>query len=167
MPLWVKGQVIGVWSLGNCQVEAYNSDSTTTAQGLADQLALAIDNTYLTEQAYQEIETRKQVQAALEVERASLTQRVMDRTADLERANLELAQAFRSKDEFLINMSYELRTPLNAILGMAEILQEEVYGPLSQKQEKSVDTIKKSGEHLLALLNDILDFSKIEAGQVK
>ena len=54
-------------------------------------------------------------------------------------------------------MSHELRTPLNAILGMSEAMQEEIFGPLNQKQHQSVQTIEKSGTHLLALINDILD----------
>ncbi len=71
------------------------------------------------------------------------------------------------KDEFLANMSHELRTPLNAILGMSEALQEEVFGPLNQKQHQSVQTIEKSGTHLLALINDILDVAKIESGKIE
>ncbi|MCP2730191.1 PAS domain S-box protein [Limnofasciculus baicalensis] len=82
-------------------------------------------------------------------------------------ANAELARATRLKDEFLTSMSHELRTPLNAILGLAEALQEEVYGELTQKQRKSMITIENSGKHLLALINDILDLSKIESGKME
>ncbi|HBE17453.1 MAG TPA: hypothetical protein DEG17_12755 [Cyanobacteria bacterium UBA11149] len=82
-------------------------------------------------------------------------------------ANAELARATRLKDEFLTSMSHELRTPLNAILGLAEALQEEVYGGLTQKQHKSLGTIEQSGKHLLALINDILDLSKIESGKME
>ncbi len=82
-------------------------------------------------------------------------------------ANAELARATRLKDEFLTSMSHELRTPLNAILGLAEALQEEVYGELTEKQRKSMITIENSGKHLLSLINDILDLSKIESGKME
>jgi len=114
-----------------------------------------------------DITERKRVEAALEEERASLTRRVTERTAELSAANAELARAARLKDEFLASMSHELRTPLNAILGLSEALQEEVYGPLSEKQFKSLHRIEESGRHLLALINDILDVSKIEAGKLE
>ena len=82
-------------------------------------------------------------------------------------ANVELARASKLKDEFLANMSHELRTPLNAILGLSETLLEQISGPLTPKQIKSVTTISTSGQHLLALINDILDLSKIEAGKLE
>jgi PAS domain S-box-containing protein len=85
----------------------------------------------------------------------------------LERSNAELTRATRLKDEFLANMSHELRTPLNAILGMSESLQEEVYGTINDRQQKSIDTISRSGHHLLALINDILEISKIAADQLE
>ncbi|MFM7407380.1 MAG: PAS domain S-box protein [Cuspidothrix sp.] len=85
----------------------------------------------------------------------------------LQRINEELIKATRLKDEFLANMSHELRTPLNAILGMTEILQEEIFGDLNDRQLQSLQTIEKSSNHLLELINDILDVAKIEAGQIK
>ncbi|NTW97760.1 MAG: response regulator, partial [Oscillochloris sp.] len=99
-------------------------------------------------------------------ERAQLARRVEERTADLIAANAELARASRLKDEFLANMSHELRTPLNTILGRAEILREQIYGPMTDQQQHAVSSIDESGRHLLALINDILDLSKIEAGKL-
>ena len=81
--------------------------------------------------------------------------------------NAELEHAARLKDEFLANMSHELRTPLSAILIIGESLQEQVYGPLTDKQQKALRDVVESGQHLLALINDILDLSKIEAGKVE
>jgi PAS domain S-box-containing protein len=110
---------------------------------------------------------RIQALDALEQERACLAQRVEERTSELTIANMKLARAARLKDEFLANMSHELRTPLNAILGISEVLQDEVYGPINKQQAKSIRTIEDSGRHLLSLINDILDLAKMEAGQVK
>ncbi|MEA5489194.1 MULTISPECIES: PAS domain S-box protein [Pseudanabaena] len=78
--------------------------------------------------------------------------------------NKELERVTRLKDEFLATMSHELRTPLNAILGISEGLLEQVFGELNQRQQNSLKTIQKSGQHLLELINDILDVAKIEAG---
>ncbi len=86
--------------------------------------------------------------------------------AVLQQTNQELARATRMKDEFLANMSHELRTPLNAILGMAEGLQDDIFGPLKDRQRKALKTIEDSGSHLLELINDILDLAKIEAGKM-
>jgi PAS domain S-box-containing protein len=75
--------------------------------------------------------------------------------------------ANRTKSEFLANMSHELRTPLNSIIGFADLLYEQAYGELSEKQLKSVGNISRSGRHLLNLINDILDLSKVEAGKLE
>jgi len=84
----------------------------------------------------------------------------------MRQANLEMEQALRMKDEFLANMSHELRTPLNAVLGLSESLLEEVVGPINQRQEKYIQTIRESGKHLLELINEILDLAKIESGKI-
>ncbi|MBD2438324.1 response regulator [Nostoc sp. FACHB-110] len=82
-------------------------------------------------------------------------------------ANAELARAARLKDEFLATMSHELRTPLNSILGLCEVLLEDIFGILNERQRRYLQIIEKSGQHLLALISDILDLSKIESGEVK
>jgi len=113
-----------------------------------------------------DIAERKRMQADLADERNQLALRVEERTAELIKANANLARALRVKDEFLANMSHELRTPLNAILGLSESLGEQIAGPLNEKQSKYINTISESGHHLLSLINDILDLAKIEAGQI-
>jgi PAS domain S-box-containing protein len=104
-------------------------------------------------------------QEALAMQKDTLARQVEEQTRDLKLANLKLARAARLKDEFLANMSHELRTPLNAILGQSEVLQEEIYGPLTERQQSTVRSIEESGKHLLELINDILDLSKIESGK--
>lgn len=81
------------------------------------------------------------------------------------RAKEQADAANRTKSLFLANMSHEIRTPMNAILGHSQIMKRD--NTLTQKQQKSIESIIKGGEHLLALINDILDMSKIEAGEVK
>lgn len=81
-------------------------------------------------------------------------------------AMLKSDLANRSKTEFLANMSHELRTPLNAIIGFSEIIRDEVFGKLQQRQywEYAKD-IHESGKHLLSIINTILDVAKIETGE--
>lgn len=83
----------------------------------------------------------------------------------LRAAKEEAEAADRAKSIFLANMSHELRTPLNAILGVAEVMGEGLYGPITDQQSRSLHTMTESGEHLLALINDVLDMTAISTGQ--
>ena len=86
---------------------------------------------------------------------------------ELEELTTELKRTARVKSEFLANMSHELRTPLNSINGFSEVLYDETFGPLNEKQKKYVNNVLTSGKHLLLLINQILDMAKVEAGKMK
>jgi signal transduction histidine kinase len=77
-----------------------------------------------------------------------------------------LEAADRLKSEFIANVSYELRTPLNAIVGFAEILNNQYFGALNDRQGEYVRGIIQASNRLLALINDILDLAMIEAGRM-
>ena len=87
-------------------------------------------------------------------------------TRDLAAARDQAEQANKAKSEFLSSMSHELRTPLNAILGFAQLLGKGRRDPLSEKQQRQVNQIEKSGQHLLSLINEVLDLAKIESGHM-
>ena len=114
---------------------------------LGVQLAIAIQQSTLFEQAQTEIADRKQAEAALQLAKEAA-----------ESAN-------RAKSEFLANMSHELRTPLNGILGYIQLLKPDKN--LTAEQQESLNSIHQCGNHLLMLINDVLDLAKIEASKIE
>ncbi len=82
---------------------------------------------------------------------------------ELGRAKKAAEAANRAKSTFLANMSHEIRTPMNAILGFSQLLRRDPEA--TPRQIQQIETINRSGEHLLALINDILDMAKAEAGR--
>ncbi|MBD2213841.1 GAF domain-containing protein [Nostoc linckia FACHB-104] len=154
---WAKNKLWGILVVHACQERrVWKNSEAQILQQIANQLAIAIQQASLFEQLQQELTERQQAEAKL-----------TEINQQLAFSNEELARATRLKDEFLANMSHELRTPLNAILGMTEGLQDEVFGSINQQQLKALETIERSGSHLLELINDILDVAKIEAGQIQ
>ncbi|MCK6449684.1 MAG: ATP-binding protein [Alphaproteobacteria bacterium] len=85
----------------------------------------------------------------------------------LRERNMALEAADRLKTEFIANVSYELRTPLNAIIGFTEILANEFFGPLNDRQKEYTRSILASSHGLRTLINDILDLATIEAGYME
>ncbi len=131
-------------------------------------------------------------QQELQTINQTLETRVQERTAELVVAKEAAEASNQAKSRFLATMSHELRTPLNAILGYTQLLQEQeidnaydthnhtdsdalptnsaLRGKTTDvqqinQQQRALQIIHQSGEHLLTLLNDILDLSRIEAGK--
>ncbi|MCJ8280175.1 MAG: ATP-binding protein [Rivularia sp. ALOHA_DT_140] len=95
----------------------------------------------------------------------SIQEKLNHTNIELVRAKEVAEAANQAKSEFLARMTHELRTPLNAILGFTQILNRNPN--LDGKQKQYLETILRSGKHLLELINDILDISKIEAGMAE
>ena len=99
-------------------------------------------------------------QAAIAIEHALLNDRARQQAQDLERAMNE-------RSRFFASLSHELRTPINAVIGYNHLLQEQIFGQLSDRQTDALQKANRSAQHLLELVDDILDISKIEAGKLE
>ena len=87
-------------------------------------------------------------------------------SATLAEANQKLKELDRMKSMFIASMSHELRTPLNSIIGFTGITLQEMSGPLNEEQKDNLSRVKRSANHLLALITDVIDISKIESGRI-
>ena len=103
----------------------------------------------------------------------NLEQRIAERTAELELANVNLTtsatqiqEANRLRSEFLANISHELCTPLNAILGYTDLMLDGCYGALQDQQVEGLKKVRRNGQSLLRLIDDMLVLSKLESGRI-
>ena len=81
-------------------------------------------------------------------------------------ANKRLKKLDRLKSIFLASMSHELRTPLTTIIGFTSLLLKGWAGEINKEQEKQLNMILNSANHLHELINDVIDISKIEADKL-
>lgn len=82
----------------------------------------------------------------------------------LQTAKQEAEILTEAKQKFLANMTHEIRTPLNAIIGFSEQIGTS---PLNEQQQKYLNMVQKSSDHLLHVVNEILDFSKLEKNKIQ
>lgn len=87
------------------------------------------------------------------------------KTLSLERANVEIEHANRSKTDFLSRMSHDIRTPMNAIIGLTSISLDNIDD--REEIQSNLNKIRSSSDFLLGLINDVLDMSKIESGSME
>ena len=107
--------------------------------------------------------TQTGIQLGISLAQVDLFEQIQAQSKQLKQAKEAAEAANQAKSAFIAHTSHELRTPLNAILGFAQILQREV----SANNQRSVEVIRQSGQHLLTLINDILYIAKIESGKLE
>ncbi len=153
IPLWIKGQIVGTWNIGSQQVGAYSTDDMEIAQSMADQLAVAIENTRLHAQAQQEIIERRRAQESLRRAYDEVEIRVLDRTAELAQVNRSL------KEEIAERQRAEARLQHTATHDTLTNLPNRVL--FMERLRQSIKRAKQRPKHLFAVFFIDLDRFKL------
>jgi signal transduction histidine kinase len=134
VPLVVGGSVTGLLAAALGRLSTESDEWLFSA--LADQAALALENARVSEEVRPELESRLRASEG----------------------------ATNAKDRALSTLAHDIRSPLGAIDGYCAILEDGLYGPISEKQRGAVARIRMSGQHLLSLLDNVMDMARLSAG---
>jgi len=142
VPLVVHGRVTGLLAVVRPAGQPCTEEDEWLLSAVADQVAVALENARLQEEVRRERESHtRAVTGAGEAEEAS------------ERA--------------LATLSHDVRSPLNAIDSYAELIEMEIFGPVTDRQREALGRIRLSGRHLLAVLENVLEMTRLSAGVVR
>ena len=149
-PVLIGEQCSGTLELGRSRAGyAFTPEQVQMGVLFARLVALVLDNASLYDSALNEIAERKRAEIALEAARD------------------HALEASQFKSRLLAKVSHELRTPLGGILGYAELLQDEIFGELNEKQMNAAANIMDSGQYLNIMINELLDQAQIESKTIK
>jgi signal transduction histidine kinase len=137
VPLVVRGVVTGLVAVALRNASTPANDWSMAA--LADQVAIALENARLAGEVRLEMESRLRASEG----------------------------ATTAKDRALSTLAHDIRSPLGAIEGYCTILEEGVYGPVTDKQREALGRVRMSGRHLLSLLDNVMDMARLSAGAVR
>ena len=159
VPIRAKDQILGLLQFNDLRKGCFSLATVEQLEGIAAHIGAAL--------------IRKQAEEALRKSHENLEAQVKERTLELQLSNQKLEMTAenlknvsKAKTDFLANMSHELRTPLNSIIGFSEVLFDEKFGSLNERQKQYANNVLTSGRHLLSLINDALDLIKVESGKM-
>jgi signal transduction histidine kinase len=175
VPLSVTNEIVAVVELAS--LHGFDETAVRTINRIAPQLGFGVKQKKLE----QDIKERSSQLEAANFELVTINENAQslnhelqilnDQLKEQQKINVEnnrqLQVVSKTKSDFLANMSHELRTPLNSVIGFSEVLLDQLFGPINEKQLEYVENILSSGKHLLSLINDILDLSKVESGKME
>jgi signal transduction histidine kinase len=95
-----------------------------------------------------------------------LSRRVHDYAVEAEERRATLAEVMASRSRFMRGVSHDLKNPIHAIDGHAQLLEDEVRGPLNDAQRDSVARIRRAARAMMGLIEDLLELARAEAGQL-
>lgn len=136
VPLIVGGTVTGILAVAT--MRATNAADEWLLSALADQASVALEHARVGGEVRGEMETR------LRASEGSAT----------------------AKDRALSTLAHDIRTPLGAIDAYCAILEDEMFGPVNERQCETLGRIRMSGRHLLSLLDNVMEMARIHAGAV-
>ncbi len=149
LPLATPTAVLGAVAFYYAAPGAMRDDQRSLLRVVADQLAAMAERAGLVAQL-------QQANRALTEANRALTEQ-----------NQVLQEARSVRDEFLTTMSHELRTPLTAVLGYVGLLEEEIAGPVNERQRRDLGHVRRAGEHLLGMVDDLLTLAAMRRGTVR
>ncbi len=108
-----------------------------------------------------------------EGEREAYIHRIQKHTREIEavagqlrKTNEQLNKLQKAKNRLYARLSHDLRAPLNSIIGSCDMVQEEMYGPATDKQKQAMQLVERNVKVLLNIIDGILELSRLKSGQV-
>ncbi|HXY30447.1 MAG TPA: ATP-binding protein [Gemmatimonadaceae bacterium] len=129
-------------------------------------LSLSFYDARVFSEAERELYSSIAAHCAQALERARLYEAEHAARVEGDRARAEAERANAAKAEFLAMISHELRTPLNGIGGYVQLLQMQLYGPVTEAQSNALSRIGRAQQHLVRLITNVLNYAKAERGSL-